>query len=109
MGNPYFCGLMENIDSKEILLTVIRISELLEQLLTPTAPKEVEMPEPADLYWVIKKLGISRSTFYSRIRKKLLQPVCRIGNREYYDRGEVLNLIRRKQDADRPFNKYLQP
>ncbi len=55
----------------------------------PVEPVHVDIP------WILKYMGIGNTTFYAKVRNVLLEPVLRLGGREYYDREEVYDLFRR--------------
>lgn len=76
------------------------VKEIREFVPQPVQPR-TDPPQHVDIGWVIRYLQISDSSFYRHVRLKLLFPLRRIGNREYYDREEVYDLLRRVKDTRR--------
>lgn len=69
---------------------------------TPPAPTpESDPPAHADGKWVMRYLGIGRTTFDTKVKGRLLKPIGRIGSRDYYDRQEVFDLLRRVKESHR--------
>lgn len=56
----------------------------------PVEPVHVDIP------WILRYMGIGNTTFYAKVRNVMLEPVLRLGGREYYDREEVYDLFRRR-------------
>lgn len=68
------------------------IRKLLEEHFRKEKPLEIGTPNLVDITFVLRKLEISRSTFYKHVKGKLLKPVLRIGTRDYYECDDVQNL-----------------
>ncbi len=96
---------MQDTTTDERLL--IKVTEIVEvvkdirEFLPRTIEPKADPPQHGDANWVIDYLEISESTFYRNVRGKLLTPVLRIGTREYYDREEVYDLLRRVKETRR--------
>lgn len=79
-----------------------------EPLSTPLSePTEAE-PEHVTVSWILDFLNVARSTFYRSIRNQILFEVCKIGNRPYYLKKEVTDLMIRHEKGCWTFSKYLK-
>lgn len=56
--------------------------------------------EPMSIEGVLAYLGISASTYYRLVRDKRLSP-RRIGNRDYYYKSDLLELLEESKKKDR--------
>ncbi len=92
----------------ELTRAVRELIGLLYWAFPGLVPNETPLPEHVDLRWIIEQLGISRTTFYRQVKGRLLQPVLRIGTREYYRREEVCELLHRHKDSHRHY-RHLKP
>lgn len=99
---------MENISTQESALRELReIRKLLQDHFHKDNPKEVDLPNLVDMTFVLRTLGIGRSTFYKHVRKKLLHPILRIGTRDYFQRSTVEHLHRWHVDSKLPYRKLV--
>lgn len=83
---------------QQLLVEVREIRILIREHYVPQPLREIKIPQHADPSWVMQQLGISRTTFYEKVRNILLHPTLRIGNRDYYDRQEVYQLLQRRKE-----------
>lgn len=71
----------------------------IREFLPKQRPTRTLEPQLADINWVMEYLGIRKSAFYKNVWCKELTPVRKIGRREYYDKEEVYELVRRRGAA----------
>ncbi|WP_072319308.1 hypothetical protein [Sinomicrobium oceani] len=84
---------METTDISHLILRELcEIRTLLRDHFGPRSPKEADLPELVEITWILRELGIGRTTFYKHVKNKLLFPKFRIGNRDYFDRKAVQDL-----------------
>ncbi|MGS2741670.1 hypothetical protein [Sinomicrobium sp. M5D2P17] len=92
---------MDTIDIPGQTLRELReIRKLLQEHFGQGVPilRQAQQQAGADLSdlvevtWILRELGIGRTTFYKHVKHKLLFPKFRIGNRDYFDRKAVQNL-----------------
>ncbi len=74
-------------------------------LLSKSNAEISEPPQHVTTQWVIAYLDVAKSTFYKEVFKKLLFPVEKIGNRHYYLKNEVLELMVRHEKGDWTYSK----
>ena len=97
---------MENLVTHEHSLHELReIRRLLEEHFRKDKPQEVGFPNIVDISFVIRQLNICRSTYYKHVKDKLLHPVVRVGNRDYFDRRDVEDLRRQHTETKLPLRK----
>ncbi|UGU18109.1 hypothetical protein LS482_09540 [Sinomicrobium kalidii] len=84
---------METTEMSSLIVRELQeIRKLLQEHFGQRTPKEADLPELVEVTWILRELGIGRSTFYKHVKNKLLFPKLRIGNRDYFDREAVQNL-----------------
>src|SRR3546814_152902 len=100
---------MENVVTQQHTLRELReIRRLLEEHFRKDRPLEVDLlPDLVDITFALRQLGICRSTFYKHVKGKLLQPVLRVGNRDYFERYAVNNLHRWHTESKLPYRKLV--
>ncbi len=82
---------------KRLLEEVREMNRTIKEFQPPQREVTRQEPEYGDCHWVMAQLGISRATYYNHVRGKLLKPLLRVGNREYFARAEVRALLSRKE------------
>lgn len=85
----------------ETLIELLQVTREIREFVPRTVKPRSDPPQHADMGWVMEYLEISESTFYRNVRNQLLFPIRRIGSREYYDRQEVYDLLRRVKETRR--------
>ncbi|MEC3878621.1 hypothetical protein [Parapedobacter sp. 10938] len=99
---------MKNVLTEEHALRELReIRRLLEEHFGRDKTQEMDLPDLVDITFALQQLGISRSTFYKHVRGKLLHAVLRVGNRDYFDRLNVINLHRWHVESKLPYRKLV--
>ncbi|UGU17938.1 hypothetical protein LS482_08660 [Sinomicrobium kalidii] len=97
---------METTNISHLILRELReIRKLLREYFRPKAPKEVDLPDLVEVTWILRELGIGRTTFYKHVKNKLLFPKLRIGNRDYFERHAVRNLKNAHERSHLPYRK----
>lgn len=84
---------------KRLLEEVREINRSIKEFEPPQREATRQEPAYGDCHWVMAQLGISRATYYNHVRGKLLRPLLRVGNREYFAREEVRALLERKAEG----------
>lgn len=96
--------MIKNTTEEQLLTKLIELLDVakdIREFVPRTIKPRADPPQHADMCWVMEYLEISESTFYRNVRNKLLHPLRRIGGREYYDRQEVYDLLRRVKETHR--------
>src|SRR5690606_31527366 len=99
---------MKNLMTNEHALRELReIRRLLEEHFRKDQPMEIDLPDLVDITFALRQLGIGRSTFYKHVKGKLLQPVLRIGNRDYFERHAVNSLQSWHTESKLPYRELV--
>lgn len=87
------------IEIIEKLTELLDVTKDIREFMPRRPPSRKETPKLVDAIWVMDYLDIKRTAFYKNVWHKELTPVKKIGRKEYYDKEEVYELVRRRGAA----------
>ncbi|MFB2118442.1 hypothetical protein [Parapedobacter sp. 2B3] len=84
------------IEIIEKLTELLEVTKDIREFMPRRKPSTSEPPQLVDNIWVMEFLGIKRTAFYENVWRKELTPVRKVGRKEYYDKKDVFELLRKK-------------